>query len=62
MGIVATRQSLMDLLELRFNQVKVIKQPLCSRGDVLSGVRDRRYVVIGLPERLDIFFNSREKR
>ena len=60
--VIATWHAVMDLLKLRFDQVKIIQQPFGGRGDVLPLVRCARNVVVGLPQRIDIFLDAWRER
>ena len=52
----------MNLLKLRFNQMKIVQQPLCSRRDVLPTLRDGRHIVIRLAQCRNVLLHAREKR
>ena len=52
----------MNLLELRLNKVKIVKQPFGSRRDVLTALRNVGNIVVGLTQRGNVVLNSREKR
>ena len=51
---VASRQALVDLLELRFDQVEVVEQPFGRRADVVAGGRLHRDVAVRLAQGADV--------
>ena len=62
LSVVAARNAFLDLLELCFNQVKIVQQPVGRRCDVLAALREGGNVVVGLAQRCNIVLNAREKR
>ena len=60
-SVVMARQTFLDLLKLRFNQMKIVKQPLCRWSDVLAALRNCGDVVVRLAQSHQIFPDAREK-
>jgi hypothetical protein len=58
---VAVRQALVNFLELRFDQVKVVEQPFGRRADVIAGRRLGSDVAVRLTQRADVASQAREK-
>ena len=60
-GVVAVRDPLLDLLQLRFDQVKVIEQPFCCRSDVVPAARHTGDVVVRFAQCRNVLVDAREK-
>ena len=58
---VAARQALVDLLELRFDQVEVVEQPLGRRADVVARRGLCAYVAVRFAQRADVAAQARKE-
>ena len=61
-GVIAARHALADLLQLGFDQRKVVQQPLGGRRGVMTAQRGQRNVIVGLAQRGQIFLDAGKKR
>ena len=59
---ITVRQTFVNFLELRLNQVKVVKQPFCSRAYVVTGRSMDANVRVCLTQNPDIVLKAGEKR
>jgi hypothetical protein len=59
--VVAARHAVVDLLELRLDQVEVVEQPFGSRRHVPPAERDERDVVEGFAQRGEVLVHAREE-
>ena len=62
LGVIAARHPFADLLQLRFDQVEVVQQPLGRRCHVMAAAGRQCDLVISLAQRLQVGFDPREKR
>ena len=60
-GVITAWYAFTDLLQLRFDEVKVVQQPFGSRRDVLPAVRRHRHIVIGVAQGSKILVHARKK-
>ena len=58
---VAPRQAVVDLAQLRFDQVEVVEQPLGRRADVVAGGRLPADVAVRLAQDPDVVAQAREE-
>ncbi len=58
---IATRQAVLDLARLRFDQVEVVEQPLGRRADLVARGRVAGDVVLRLAQDADVFAQAREE-
>ena len=61
-SVIVARQAFLNLLKLRFYQVKVVKQPFSCRRYVLTTLRNSGDVVIRASQGNKIFLYARKKR
>ncbi|MCY1519163.1 hypothetical protein D9M68_539080 [compost metagenome] len=59
--VVAARHAVMDLLELRLDEVEVVEQPFGCRRHIAPAQRDQRDVVEGGAQRLEVLVDTRKE-
>ncbi len=59
--VVAARHAFVDLLQLCFDQVEIVKQPLGGGCHIMAAARSQRYIIVGIAQRGEVLLNARKK-
>ena len=59
--VITPRHTFADLLQLGFDEVKVVEQPFGGRCYVVAAARGQRHIVIGLAQRDQVFLDTWKK-
>ena len=59
---VAAGEPVVDLLQLRVQQMKVVQQPFACRRDAISGSRRARQIAVGLAQNLHVLMQTWKER